>query len=193
MRIIARRGAEADVLRPHAGREMSGAGPVHHGDAALGHDPAGEDPRRPTRELSVLSQPFPALYLEAKRRFYRSTWAGRRPGTCSATGSCEDPDEPAPSWTRFLARISQLGLPETSERVFEQMRGYSGQWTPVDDTDDPARAGIGHDAASRTLIRELEPAGWRHRRDAAGGRGSKEIRCEEFVPCTCSTSRVLLR
>lgn len=127
-------------------------------------------------QVSVLSQPFPLLFIETKRALLR------------ARGS----DDPYPLGHLFLDhRDGDAGLAAFLRRwrtssgelraLFETMRGYSGQTTRFDAARlENAFASIGpHDdfaAVVATLDRRLA-----HASDSRWC-GSKEVVCEEFLP-----------
>ncbi|HEX2122399.1 MAG TPA: sulfotransferase, partial [Thermoanaerobaculia bacterium] len=128
--------------------------------------------------VALLSQPFPLLFVEAKRAFLRSLGAGdeRYPlGHLFRESRYEAED-----FCSFLARwrVSRSEL----TAVFERMHDYSGQYTKftreqldeafsrISDEDDFA------DVVAR-LVRSLAP-----RAPETRWFGSKETICEEFVP-----------
>lgn len=128
-------------------------------------------------ELSVLSQPFPLLYVEAKRAFLRETG---------------EPDTPYPLGHLFLeTRAGRADLaafldrhrttPEQLRELFARMAGYSGQYTrftaeQLDDAFDrlPAEGGFFDTVAG--LYRALA------QRPGARLCGGKETLCEEYLP-----------
>jgi hypothetical protein len=127
-------------------------------------------------QISLLSQPFPFLFLEAKRAFLQTH--GRQ-------------DEPYPLGDLFLERDytvadfsrhlrSRAISPEIVHRTLADMRGYSGQYTKFD----PA-------AIDRALAQlpaggflDILAALWRTlaQNPAARYVGAKETGCEEFLP-----------
>ena len=118
------------------------------------------------RMLGLLSQPFPLLFVEAKRDFLRSI--GRESRYPLGHLFLEDGYRQE-DFDRHLAglRIDRDRL----ERIFEEMEGFSGQYTRFD----------------RSSILPLDPptgfaelvAGLYRTLQAAGG---KETLCEEFLP-----------
>jgi len=143
--------------------------------------------------LSMLSQPFPLLFVEAKRRFLRERGADDEPyplGHLFGERRYSNDD-----LRRYLShwRISR----EELSALFERMAGYSGQWTrftaeQLDDAFDTiADARDFADVVSGLLHRlvPLHAPG----ESAIGGRmtgatrnfrwfGLKETTCEELLP-----------
>lgn len=127
-------------------------------------------------QASILSQPFPLLYVEAKRDFLSGLGraASRYPlghlfGECGYRQSDFD---------GHLARL-EFGAARLAD-VFEQMRGYSGQYTRFDAV------------ALRSALAQAGPAGFARLTErlhdalcpgpGAIVKGSKETICEEFLP-----------
>jgi hypothetical protein len=125
-------------------------------------------------QLSVLSQPFPYLFLETKRQFLRQRGHAdeRHPLGPLFREERYGPDD-------FAAYLSAELLPQARVTDWLQaMAGYSGQWTEIAD---PAALTEGLGAASFSLVLRILNRRLRHRPDARGF-GSKEILCEEYLP-----------
>lgn len=128
-------------------------------------------------EISVLSQPFPFLFVEAKRRFLQDLGEDR------AYPLGDLFLEAAYSPVDLLRFLEQETFDAGDVRVvFEQMASYSGQYTKVDpDVLDRALA-----AVTPSTLADL--AGQLYAglsgSSGAGARvhGGKETICEEFVP-----------
>ena len=126
--------------------------------------------------VSLLSQPFPYLFLEAKRAFLRSL--GRDPdlyplGDLFLERRYE-PGDLAAFLAHFAVDESRL------QEIFAAMRGYSGQYTEIS-------AGLVKRAAAELrgtpfapLVRALYAA--MAIDTAAPVTGGKEVLCEEFLP-----------
>ncbi|HET9225381.1 MAG TPA: hypothetical protein VFR31_01825 [Thermoanaerobaculia bacterium] len=118
------------------------------------------------RMLGLLSQPFPLLFVEAKRDFLRSLGReSRYPlGHLFQEEGYEQED-----FDRHLAgfQLSRSRL----ERIFEEMEGFSGQYTRFDRS---------------AVIPENPPGGFAELvaglYRALGATGGKETICEEFLP-----------
>ncbi len=126
-------------------------------------------------ELSVLSQPFPLLFVEAKRAFLREMG---------------EPDAPYPLGHLFLETRYGTGdfaafleryrtAPEQLLALFTRMEGYSGQYTRFA----PAQL----DAAFEQLPAEGGFFGtvdslYRSLAQTARLQGGKETLCEEYLP-----------
>lgn len=123
--------------------------------------------------VSILSQPFPLLFVEAKRAFLRSIGADdeRYPLGHLFTESRYDGTRLAAFLGRW--RITRAELAE----VFALMQGYSGQYTKFT-ASELARIEPAGDFAA--VVRLLQHALAR----TANARwfGSKETTCEELVP-----------
>lgn len=130
-------------------------------------------------DMSVLSQPFPQLYVETKRAFLHE----RLGPDAASTGYPVDPlfgeDRYSPDdVTAFLgAHAITAG---TVGEVFAGMAGYSGQLTPPDP---------GALSAALGALPAADLAGWVAHLDHALSdgpevlvHGSKEVMCEEFLP-----------
>lgn len=126
--------------------------------------------------LSILSQPFPFVFLQAKRDFLRAL----------GDGDCRYPLDPLflearftpDDFARFLSGY-RLGA-DTLGRVFAEMAGFDGQSTRPD-PDALARALARLEPSDfhgtiRQLYRALSPA------PEAWCFGGKETICEEFLP-----------
>ncbi len=127
--------------------------------------------------VSMLSQPFPLLFVEVKRAFFRSRGIA---------------DDPYPLGHLFReTRYRQSDLRDflrnwrcdraLLERVFEQMRDYSGQYTKF--ASDHLRAAfdrITPDHDLTDVVGRLDHALTQN--ESARWYGSKETICEEFVP-----------
>lgn len=117
------------------------------------------------RMLGLLSQPFPLLFVEAKRDFLRSL--GRESRYPLGHLFLEDGYRQE-DFDRHLAgfRIDRPRL----ERIFEEMEGFSGQYTRVD----------------RSIIPQDPPTGFAELvaglYGALQAKGGKETICEEFLP-----------
>lgn len=123
--------------------------------------------------VSILSQPFPLLFVEAKRAFLRSIGAG---------------DEAYPlghlfAETRYdgaqLARFLRGWRIEREDlaRIFAQMSGYSGQYTKFT-TEEVAHLRPDGDFAA--VVSDLQHA--LSRAHQSRWFGSKETSCEELLP-----------
>lgn len=127
-------------------------------------------------EISVLSQPFPLLYVEAKRAFLREL-LGESPAYPLGPLFGEERYAP-PDLARFLAGW-RPGPAEVRE-VFAAMEGFSGQYTrfPPEELE-AALAGLASgdlmDVVSH-LYRALSGA------PEARVHGGKETICEELLP-----------
>jgi Sulfotransferase family len=126
--------------------------------------------------ISVLSQPFPYLFFDAKRSFLRSI--GRNDVSLPLSNLFLESGYDARDLARHLA-----GYPADPGRIpalFEEMRGYPGQYTflraqEIKSAVDRLGSG-GFAAAVSRLYREFA-----HRADALVF-GGKETTCEEFLP-----------
>jgi len=118
------------------------------------------------RLLGLLSQPFPLLFVEAKRDFLRGLG---RSGVRYPLGHLflEDGYRPE-DFHRHLEEPRFDG--ERLQRIFEEMRGFSGQYTPVDPAAIPPLPPSGFADLVAGIYRALSAA------------GSKETICEEFLP-----------
>jgi hypothetical protein len=119
-------------------------------------------------------QPFPYLYLTAKRRFLRETGrvVPRYPIGDGFHDAAHAPDELA----SFLR--SDVIDRDTIRATFDSMRDYSGAQTPeLADVLDDLPAGT-----LSEVVTALHSQLARKRRPDATLRGSKEILVEEFVP-----------
>lgn len=126
--------------------------------------------------ISLLSQPFPFLFLEAKREFFRRS--GWEPSAYPLGHLFLEDRYGAADLARFL-REWQVDAPLLRE-VFAAMDGFSGQCTRFDRADlDAALDGLapaGMAAVVAHLCRELSGAG------EGVAFGGKETICEEFLP-----------
>jgi hypothetical protein len=127
--------------------------------------------------ISILSQPFPLLFVEAKREFLRSAGFGN--DLYPLGHLFRDPVDDRLAFGRFLHdwRTS----PEQLRTLFDRMAEYSGQYTKFSDV-------VLNDALSR-ISEELDFAAVvagldRLLAPKSGSQwfGSKETICEEFVP-----------
>lgn len=118
------------------------------------------------RLLGLLSQPFPLLFVEAKRDFLRGLG---RSGVRYPLGHLflEDGYRPE-DFHRHLEKPRFDG--PRLRRIFEEMQGFSGQYTRVDPADIPPLPPSGFADLVAGLYRALSTA------------GSKETICEEFLP-----------
>jgi hypothetical protein len=127
-------------------------------------------------QVSLLSQPFPLLFVEAKRAFLRSLGSEDRyplGHLFLESRYC------AADFARFLKnwRTSSDALAE----IFARMDAYSGQYTRfTPDQLSHAFANLPSDADFATVVGSLDRRLARHP-DALGS-GSKETVCEELVP-----------
>ncbi len=127
--------------------------------------------------ISLLSQPFPLLFVEAKRAFLHSIGSdGERYPLGHLFGESRYRQA---ALDHFLGgwRIS----PEELQELFARMSAYSGQYTrfPAAALDDVfRRLSSGHDFAA--VVDEIDH-GLADQSDAEWF-GSKETICEEFVP-----------
>jgi hypothetical protein len=131
--------------------------------------------------VSLLIQPFPALYLDAKRRFLeaRGVEPGRYPLGPLFGEPPYRPEELADHLDRFRPEPARL-LP-----MFESMSGWSGQGTTIppavlESALDHLPVDGGLAALTAHLIDHLVDALEGER--AGSVRGSKEIHCEELLP-----------
>ena len=127
--------------------------------------------------LSVLSQPFPLLFVETKRAFLRTR--GVMEERYPLGHLFREQRYVRPMFTEFLERwrIS----PGEMAASFERMSGYSGQYTrPSPERLERALAQLSPDADFAAVVALLD----RHLAGDGGARcfGSKEVVCEEFVP-----------
>jgi len=126
-------------------------------------------------DLSLLSQPFPYLFFDAKRNFLRTL--GRDDRYPLGDLFLETAYTPA-DFARYLHeyRVSRDGL----LAMFESMAGYSGQTTRFTPREIEAAVGNVTPGDFASTIDQL----YRHlaRRPAAQWHGAKETLCEEFVP-----------
>jgi hypothetical protein len=124
--------------------------------------------------ISLLSQPFPHLFVHAKRRFIESLGLAQplHPLGHLFQNECYRDSELASFLTGLTLSAARL------RQIFEQMADYSGQWTRPHDLDCVLEGldRLGFAATIRALDRRMA------HRERADGYGSKEIRCEEFVP-----------
>lgn len=137
--------------------------------------------------VSMLSQPFPLLFIEVKRRFLES----------AGDGGILYPLEhlfcgPRPGMDAFTAFLASWRPDREELRAwFDRMRSYSGQYARFDEAtveDAIRQAGdtTSFAEAYAMLAKALSP------REAAWF-GSKETSCEEFVPALLAHGvRVLL-
>lgn len=128
-------------------------------------------------DTSILSQPFPLLFVDAKRSFIREI---------DAAG------ERYPLGHLFLDRHAQIArFPEFLRQwrtsaahltsLFAAMADYSGQWTRFDDA--TLRAAFGRIEADddfATVVAKLDHL--LAPRSGASWFGSKETNCEEYAP-----------
>ncbi len=116
--------------------------------------------------LGLLSQPFPLLFVEAKRDFLRGLG---RSGVRYPLGHLflEDGYRPE-DFHRHLEELRFDGA--RLQRIFEEMQGFSGQYTRVDPAAIPRLPPRGFAELLTSLYRALSTA------------GSKETICEEFLP-----------
>lgn len=118
------------------------------------------------RLLGLLSQPFPLLFVEAKRNFLRGLG---RSDVRYPLGHLflEDGYRPE-DFHRHLEELRFDGA--RLQRIFEEMQGFSGQYTRVDLSAIPRFPPHGFAELLTSLYRALSTA------------GSKETICEEFLP-----------
>jgi hypothetical protein len=120
------------------------------------------------------SQPFPFLYLSAKRRYLAETGkvGGRYPIGSGFHDPLHHPDELA----AFLG--SEVFDRRAIDDAFLSMQGYSGAWTPAlsDVVRDLAPGPLG------PVVRAMHAALAERRAPAATLLASKEILLEEFIP-----------
>lgn len=128
--------------------------------------------------INILSQPFPLLFVEAKREFVRSIGCGndRYPLGHLFREAIDDRD----AFDRFLQRWRTSV--EELRKIFAEMADYSGQYTKFpDDVLNDALSRMSEDidfaAVVASLDRLLAPPSPRSQ-----WFGSKETICEEFVP-----------
>ena len=127
--------------------------------------------------ISMLSQPFPLLFVETKRRFLREHCGGDDAyplghlfDECRYTAS-----DLAAFLTRWRASRAEL------ETLFAQMSGYSGQYTRFTEEQlDRAFAAVTADDDFATVVDKLLHG--LAQRPEARWFGSKEANCEELVP-----------
>lgn len=127
--------------------------------------------------ISMLSQPFPLLFVEAKRRFLRELGGA---GDAYPLGHLFNECRYTPAdLAAFLSRwrVSRAEL----EALFAEMSSYSGQYTRFTAEQlDVAFASISGDDDFATVVGKLL-RGLAQRPDARWF-GSKEANCEELVP-----------
>ncbi len=123
-------------------------------------------------KVSMLSQPFPFLFIELKKEFLNTI--GLKEYYVlnnSYLDSTYDPDD-------FLSFIDNYEItgPFVS-KIFEKMQGYSGQLTKTTNIDNEISKVCGSVVSVYNTLVQL----FRHR-DSACLTGSKEILCEEYLP-----------
>lgn len=128
-------------------------------------------------DVSILSQPFPLLFVETKRSFFRSLGLDdiRYPLGHLFLEERYDHAMLADFLRRWRTSHEHL------RAIFEDMRGYSGQYTRFSDEEvERAIACVDGDddfaSVVQKLIRSL------CRREKAAWFGSKETICEELLP-----------
>lgn len=121
--------------------------------------------------LGVLEQPFPLLFIEAKRAFLRECGVPR--DDYPIGHGFHDGDPGAEALDLFLRRWRTS--PEELERLFDAMRSYSGQKRRFTAGElQRALASITADDDFAAVCAKLV--------QSAGSIGSKEVFCEEFLP-----------
>ena len=125
--------------------------------------------------LGVLQQPFPLLFIEAKRTFLRD--AGVPRDDYPIGHLFHDGDPGAEALDEFLRRWRTS--PADLARLFDAMQSYSGQKTRfTSDELQNAFASISAGDDFAAVVAALDRALARDARVA----GSKEVVCEEFLP-----------
>jgi hypothetical protein len=126
--------------------------------------------------LGVLQQPFPLLFVEAKRAFLRE--AGVPRDNYPIGHLFHDGDPGADALDQFLRRWRTS--PEELARLFGAMKSYSGQKTRFTDEElQQAFAAISTSDDFASVVAQLDRT-LAHPPD--GRVGSKEVFCEEFLP-----------
>jgi hypothetical protein len=125
------------------------------------------------KDLSVLSQPFPFVYLQAKKDFFKEI---RHPEKTYFLNNLFLEDRyNLHELNRFLGgyKINKSKL----NKIFNNMSGYSGQLTKIDDPD--AIVGDVDSNAFIDVIKDLLKR-LKHKENVIYC-GAKEILCEEFL------------
>jgi hypothetical protein len=131
-------------------------------------------------DASILSQPFPLLFVEAKRDFLRGL--GRSDIRYPLGHLFLEDGYRQEDFDQYLAELRIDGA--RLQRIFEEMQGFSGQYTRVDPSAIPRLPPSGFAELLTSLYRALSPDV-----PVAGG---KETICEEFLPylldhgCRCA-------
>lgn len=128
-------------------------------------------------EVSILSQPFPLLYVAVKRQFLQSLGVG---DVAYPLGHLfREERYRGPLLAEFLARWRTS--PAALRPIFEEMQEYSGQYTRFErDQLEGAFAVIEDDEDFAAVVRKLTCT--LRTKESASFFGSKETTCEEFVP-----------
>jgi hypothetical protein len=128
-------------------------------------------------QISLLSQPFPMLFVDAKRAFLRRRGAGDDP---FPLGHLFRDERYSPSM--FQTYLREWGATRADlEALFARMANYSGQYTRFTATQlDRALEAITDDDDFAVVVAKLD----RHLAPSSEKRwyGSKETICEEYIP-----------
>lgn len=128
------------------------------------------------KRLSILSQPFPLLFTEAKRAFLRSLGHDDR---YPLGHLFRETRYSSGDFARFLS--AWRTTPEELRALFARMANYSGQYTRFSDAQlEEAFARIAADADFASVVASLDRS--LAREHDAEFSGSKETTCEEYVP-----------
>ena len=125
-------------------------------------------------QLSVLDQPFPFLYIQAKKDFYKSIGYG---DAYHYLSHCFMEKNYTIGQLNSFLNSYELST-ELLRNIFSDMKTYSGQWTEVADINVLLQNFYSFEFPDvvKTLLHEL-----RHRGDCKYC-GSKEVVCEESIP-----------
>lgn len=154
-----------------AGGELLVSGYLRSGTTLIANILAQDD------DVSMLQQPFPLLFVEAKRRFLRDELADAPiyPLAHLFGESRYSNDDLARYLSRWRLKRAELAA------IFESMDGYEGQWTRFTaDRIAAALATLPTEGGFPALVRQLL-----HRlavRPRARWFGCKEVACEELFP-----------
>lgn len=135
-------------------------------------------------QLSVLSQPFPLLYVEAKRQFLRGVESvvDRQLAEAHPLGGDSFPGYDLQAVTDYLRR--QVFAADRVRDVFAKMADYDGQYHKLPDWG--RRLAKLVDGTFPALFQQLTRCLAVSRSAAVQIWGAKETHCEEFIPALAS-------